>query len=920
MMNVFQQLIKTNFKKDQVTEKTIAKQYQSLPSLHDQLPWRDYHEKTQTFLLEDLQSLGVAFEIVPLSCEARPQKTLEHIANAFKDSLRNAIPFEKEDPWVLQTFVEKIPNLNEEKKRIADYFQSQGKPSSLQTDYLTILNEHLDYLSQPEGIFQDEAVTGLPFRGGRMIVRAVLYRRRTKRLSVTEKEKSLKDIHLVAKKCIRQWKLTGLKVKRMSYESFHAWMFKWFNPAPKSTQGNVDALLSCIQHPDLQYADVSEQLFFNAPESFDGGWFFDDMPHRLMTIEHLTREPEIGHITSERKNALNDRVFNLMDHLPLGSIFVMNVVFQSKSQTEWHLKQVEKSAIGRHALAESVRAQVNLAEREIAHGNYYLPLSMGIYLKAETIELLEEKTMDAEGLLESHGFKVILDTDIFPMNAYLKFLPMNYAHAFDVKYGFRSRYVALSDIAKLLPFYGRSRGTDHFGMVFFNRGGETLSYDVMRDKTKNGHLLFLGESGTGKSNTLNQLVIHDLALSKPIFVVTEVGGSFEMSAKYAAFHGLSVNYIKINLAKPISLNPFIDAIRVLDQISEMDFNSEKKADELIKEKEDNAVLDASTLEESDDAPRDILGEMVIAALIMITGGEKKEEERISRSDRMMIIDAIIDAAKSVKACGKTQVIASDIVSAFEAMQNKAELKRDPDKIKRIREMADGMRYFTKDPVSSTFFNSYSEPLELGDLNVIDFGIFGNEGYESHRALAYCGLASKILAFAEINQYTNRPIKWVHDEDHLFLNIPLLADRQTRVSKMGRKLGLWLWIATQNMQDFADNSRRLLSQIETWICLALPLDEIHQVERFKPLTDEERALFLSARKEKHKYTEGILMSPTLKCLFRAIPPRLFLTMAATDQDEKAHRMQVIQDNQCSELEAVRIIANNLMNKKVDHHDE
>src|SRR5262249_21163108 len=148
---------------------------------------------------------------------------------------------------------------------------------------------------------------------------------------------------------------------------------------------------------------------------------------------------------------------------------------------------------------------------------------------------------------------------------------------------------------------------------------------------------------------------------------------------------------------------------------------------------------------------------------------------------------------------------------------------------------------------------------------------------------------------------------VLDENHIFTSIPLLADIETRIAKMGRKLGLWLWLATQNMKDFADGARRMLSQIETWMCLALPPDEIQQIERFKTLSDEERLLFLSARKEKGKYTEGVLLSPKIKGLFRNVPPRIFLAMAATDQDEKNLRARLMQEHQCSEIEAVKLIA-------------
>ena len=56
----------------------------------------------KVFLLEDNLSLAVGFKITPLPCEARPAEMMDKIAQAFKESLQNAIPQEKSHPWILQ--------------------------------------------------------------------------------------------------------------------------------------------------------------------------------------------------------------------------------------------------------------------------------------------------------------------------------------------------------------------------------------------------------------------------------------------------------------------------------------------------------------------------------------------------------------------------------------------------------------------------------------------------------------------------------------------------------------------------------------------------------------------------------------------------------------------------------------------------
>ena len=43
----------------------------------------------------------------------------------------------------------------------------------------------------------------------------------------------------------------------------------------------------------------------------------------------------------------------------------------------------------------------------------------------------------------------------------------------------------------------------------------------------------------------------------------------------------------------------------------------------------------------------------------------------------------------------------------------------------------------------------------------------------------------------------------------------------KITKMWRKLGAWFWIATQNLEDFPDASRKMLNMMEWWLCLVMP---------------------------------------------------------------------------------------------------
>jgi hypothetical protein len=153
-----------------------------------------------------------------------------------------------------------------------------------------------------------------------------------------------------------------------------------------------------------------------------------------------------------------------------------------------------------------------------------------------------------------------------------------------------------------------------------------------------------------------------------------------------------------------------------------------------------------------------------------------------------------------------------------------------------------------------------------------------------------------------------------DEAHLITTNPLLAIFLVKIVKMWRKLGAWLWLATQNLEDFPDAAKKLLSMFEWWIAMVCPKEEIEQISRFKDLTEEQKGMLRAARKEPGNYTEGVVLSDNLQCLFRNVPPPLALALAMTEKHEKQQRAEIMKSQHCSELEAVFTVADGLGSTK------
>lgn len=205
------------------------------------------------------------------------------------------------------------------------------------------------------------------------------------------------------------------------------------------------------------------------------------------------------------------------------------------------------------------------------------------------------------------------------------------------------------------------------------------------------------------------------------------------------------------------------------------------------------------------------------------------------------------------------------------------------------------------------FNREGEAWSEADITLVDLAMFAREGYEAQLAIAYISLINHINNLGERDQHLARPIVNITDEAHIITVSPLLARFLTKGSKMWRKLGIWLWLATQNLSDFPDDAKKLLNMIEWWELLVMPPEEVEQVRRFKSLTPEQRQLLLSATKAPGKYTEGVVLSPRVEALFRVVSPALWLALGMTEKHEKAERMRIMREFGCSELEAAMKVA-------------
>ncbi|HEX4045124.1 MAG TPA: conjugative transfer ATPase [Gammaproteobacteria bacterium] len=907
-----------------LTNGAFVRSYQRHSSISEKLPWAEYDGQHQCFPLDDGRSVAALFELMDVPTEARPEIYLSELQKRLQSIFQDTFPqyFNHESPWILQFYLQDELSLRKYYQQYVDYIKPDIKETTFTQAYLALTKQHIDLLTCPQGLFVDSKISGNIFRGKIRKIRVVIYRKLISSSKLRRDNTAIQDLQIVATTFLAKLESCGIKARRCTGKDFYEWMVPWFNPAPVQGDGRPDKLLERCPYPgddDMPWGyDFTERLFYSVPQSDheEGVWYFDGKPHRYITILGLNALPKTGHLTLERP--FGNYSYSLFDKFPEGSIFQMTVVIQSQEMVKNHLLRIENSA--RHSKnteSEMAKEDCSKAKRAMENGNYFFPTVIGVYIRGNDLSDLYAKSTEVEILLSSHGLHTITgDMELTPVDAYLRYLPMCYSPEFDKYRTLRSRYLSGVQLAKLIPLYGRERGTEHPAITFFNRCGEPFTLDPFnpKDKDFNSHLLVLGTTGSGKSATCVSLLMQAMAVYRPRLVIIDVGDSFKLLGEYFKSLGLSVNRVEISFQQAMSLNPFADSSKMLAQLRIKESHSLSSIVEETANQIQASITSLNlTVPENDQENgenRDYLGEMLLAAQLMITGGESKEEAAITREDRYWILKAIVMAAQTAERDKRDQMIASDIVNAFYTLTEELEAKNkttEIDIIKRLKKMAANLNLFCQDSLSSKYFNEPGHPWPEVDVTILEMGIFKDEGYEAQRALAYLGALNKTMSLAEQHQYEERFTIFYCDEVHNFTKYPPMMLATTKCAKTSRKYAMWLWLATQNIADFPDEARKMLSMMEFWLCLGTSEAELAEIERFKAFTEEERCLFRSVRKEARKYVEGVLLCNRFKGLFRNIPPRLSLVLAMTEKSEKAERKKIMEQQNCTEIEAAIFIA-------------
>jgi conjugative transfer ATPase len=821
-------------------------------------------------LLDDAKSIAAVVELFPKPMEARSGAFMDEFHSVLERMLVESFPGKDDYPWIMQVynFMDRDILRNDWRKMTEKYVNG----SSAQ-NIRAVFDDHIDYVAKSKGVFRDP-IDGLhPWRGGRQRVFCCIYRRHP----YADKGSRMKELDQQLQRFYHQLSIAGVVYHELGDVDICTWLQRWFKP--DACAMSAERLASLRKGIDYNLSDAVCPRVVRSDDS-SGLWCFEDRFGLVMNLQRLRMPPEIGQLSLANKSA--QRSSSMVEQLPPHAVTVMTIAFTTSKLISNHLDRIDGHAVGQKIEALSARIATDEARNYMLYGGRFYPFSLAVYLNAGSNKELLSQVEEVDALCLANEIQLFRpEQDPVALDAYLRHMPMGYRYSLN-QLRYRSSIIYVRDAASLLPLYGRPSGSGRLGLTFFNRGGGLFSYNPLdlQDRAKNAHLFIFGPTGAGKSATLIYLQMLLMAFHKPRIIAVEAGNSYGLLAEYLASQKFKVRNEVLRPGCTTKLAPFANARYLKSGLHT---------------KHDNK------------SSRDWLGEMMLIARLMVTGGRPEEEARFNRADETVLARAISAAGDSCK--GSPRV--TDVHAALSAQAKSHDSSRAP----RIREMADAMELFTMG-FAGELFNQEGSEWEATDYVRLELGALASGDHKDMLAVAWLGVMNTVIAFAEANQQDGRPIILLTDEAHMITCNPLLSSYMVKISKLlGRRLGLWLWMATQNMSDFPGESGKMLSMFEWWLALGLGHSDIETLCQYKPLTSNTISMLEKTHKVPGKYAEGTLLGDQISERFRHVPPALCLALAQTEKEEKTKRAELMKRHGCSELEAALKIAEDIQSGRM-----
>ncbi|EGR4213404.1 conjugative transfer ATPase [Vibrio metoecus] len=901
----------------------------NLPSFASRLPYAGWDADSQTFILEDLISRSVVLTIDPIPTEGKTGEQLAKSRDSIADVYSIFDEIELDDgAWVIQEFSYEDNDIDSIIHRMREHVLPHAKGTTFTEKYIELMERHYRTINKDDGLYIDEKVTHQPWRFKSLRTKFLIYRRQSARdMSRIRqgKHNPVDEIQQVLKQVITKLETSGIKSRVDDDIALFTWLFKLFNPNPElngfSSKQDYYEKMCDVDSDLLVGRSLCEALLSEPPlsDTEDNCWYFNGRPSRFLRFGSLRKAPRIGALTGEVSEGEGASETNLclMDALPSNTILTKTVVIAPKTAFDERMNRVSGSVKGHGNDAKKMERNLASVDSLIQSDFKKVFVTMGAYISGSNLTELDDIQRKVITVLGNSNVMLYKDNvDSLGLESYINHLPMNFRPEVD-KSDHYLRTMWAQHAANLFLGFGRGEGTGRPCISFFNRGGSPVFFDPFhkKDKDANSFGFIAGPAGAGKSVTITQLVYSIMAMKRPRLFLIEYGDSYSVAAKDWERKGLTVNYLKVMPDTAPNLAPFARLHEVLEAIN--DSNTEETLIEMVQEIQYESIEDDTETTNASNASKqgDVLGELELVLLLMITGSEETELNRYTRADRALFRRALIETAKrqyqkGIEAGdGKSKpTTVSNIIETLNIMAN--DESRHTSKRLILSEAALSLEAFTTG-INHQLFNQPGETWPDADVTIFNVGLLSQDANTAQLNVAMLSLLQHINNLSEFFQSDPRDVVSITDESHLFLNNQMLGKILTRVVKTARKLGHIPFFATQDLADLEGESKKILNNIEWFYCLNFGLDEAKKVKDIKNLSDEDVHMMISTRKLDKCYTEGIAVSKSHRIMFRISPPSLMLAVAMTDSEEKSERRKIMQElGTDDELKAVYEVANRL----------
>ncbi|ELY9806407.1 conjugative transfer ATPase, partial [Salmonella enterica] len=247
--------------------------------------------------------------------------------------------------------------------------------------------------------------------------------------------------------------------------------------------------------------------------------WFDNMAHRAVPVERLTSAPGPGCLTGEKPRG--EHINALMDMMPPGTLACLTLMVQPQNVLEEEFKQQGKKSLGDNLDSEMAREQVGEALEWLKQKHKLYRGALTFIIRAPDMSTLDRYQLSLSTTLMNDGLQPVNpEHELTPLNTLLRALPMCFNPEMDTNRWY-TWLTFVQHFAGVAPIYGRSTGTGHPGLTFFNRGGELLNFDPIKDRIQSAHKLLFGPTGAGKSATLTVELCQQMAIHRPRLFLVE---------------------------------------------------------------------------------------------------------------------------------------------------------------------------------------------------------------------------------------------------------------------------------------------------------------------------------------------------------------------------------------------------------------